>query len=272
MAGNRGDSLLGERLEATAYIDLFKNAPAEFAQSTSLAFRAIGRGCAISLPPAPTLVLNRIQGLHGLDELREAYGWLERRTGTHYLQISPDFACNEVLEWLDSKRLIKENPNWSKLMWRGDAVDEHPSEDFRIRAATGQDADLFGSITSQGFGLPPAIGRIWQGVVGTDTWICLIGYWRDQPVAAGAMFVNHGCAWLGVGTTLKEHRNKGLQKALIRARLGTGLRRGIKIFYTETVRFENNMVVPNVSLWNLEKVGFRQVHERSNFRIPPFSG
>lgn len=272
MAGNRGDSLLGERLEATAYIDLFRNAPAEFAQSTSLAFRAIGRGCAISLPPAPTLVLNRIQGLHGLDELREAYGWLERRTGTHYLQISPDFASAEVVEWLDSQRLIKENPNWSKLMWRGDAVDEHPSEDFRIRAATGQDADLFGSITSQGFGLPPAIGRIWQGVVGTDTWICLIGYWRDQPVAAGAMFVNHGCAWLGVGTTLKEHRNKGLQKALIRARLGAGLRRGVKTFYTETVRFENNMGVPNVSLRNLVKVGFREVHELSNFRIPPFSG
>lgn len=272
MAGNRGDSLLGERLEATAYIDLFRNAPAEFAQSTSLAFRAIGRGCAISLPPAPTLVLNRIQGLHGLDELREAYGWLERRTGTHYLQISPGLASAEVVEWLDSQRLIKENPNWSKLMWRGDAVDEHPSEDFRIRAATGQDADLFGSITSQGFGLPPAIGRIWQGVVGTDTWICLIGYWKDQPVAAGAMFVNHGCAWLGVGTTLKEQRNKGLQKALIRARLGAGLRRGVKTFYTETVRFENNMGVPNVSLRNLVKVGFREVHERSNFRIPPFSG
>jgi len=27
-------------------------------------------------------------GVAWVDELKEAYGWLERRTGTHYLQIS----------------------------------------------------------------------------------------------------------------------------------------------------------------------------------------
>lgn len=66
-----------ETIETLAFLKLFKGAPGGFAKSNGLSFLEIGSGCAISLPSAPTIVLNRIQGVE--EELKESYNWLSRR-------------------------------------------------------------------------------------------------------------------------------------------------------------------------------------------------
>jgi hypothetical protein len=50
--------------------------------------------CAISLPSAPAIGLNRILGFTGREDLDEAFSWMKGRAGNRFLQVNTDTASD----------------------------------------------------------------------------------------------------------------------------------------------------------------------------------
>lgn len=172
-----------------------------------------------------------------------------------YLQINTRTASVEVLNWMRTTALVKEGFGWAKFTLGSHEIDLEHNHGITVREVTAKNAELFGALMSQGFGFPPSLGELWRGVVGKQDWICLVGYLDGEPIATGAMYIYSDCAWLGVATTLPNYRNKGAQKALIRARLQIGFQRGVRIFTVETSQPEFGMEAQSISFMNVKKIG-----------------
>lgn len=72
-----------------------------------------------------------------------------------------------------------------------------------------------------------------------------------RPAGTGVLLVSAGAAGLFSGAVLSRHRGRGIQSALIAARIAYGLRRGVRVFFSQT---HDNPV----SAGNLAELGFRQ--------------
>jgi GNAT superfamily N-acetyltransferase len=84
-----------------------------------------------------------------------------------------------------------------------------------------------------------------------------------RPAATGAVFIAGETAWLGVGATLAEHRNRGAQSALLAARIAIAADAGCTVLATETGESIAGEVNP--SLNNIRRAGFVQVCSRLNY-------
>ena len=86
-----------------------------------------------------------------------------------------------------------------------------------------------------------------------------LAYENGTPVSA-AILVTHGnFAYLGWAGTAEEHRGKGGQNALIRARLNRAAELGCQIACSET------LTMLETSLGNLERNGFETVYKKQVF-------
>lgn len=176
------------------------------------------------------------------------------------LQISP-YACPAELEqWLAE----------AELVLRGYTVklvrDNTPPPEIRwnTRRVALEDKMLFGDVSARGFERPPIIAYWMASTVGFPRWRHYLAYVDGQPAGAAAMYIDGDVAWLGIGSTLPEHRQRGVQQALISRRIADGIELGIRHFVAETESF-------NTSCQNLMRAGFACAYERPNFGIA-FSG
>lgn len=74
---------------------------------------------------------------------------------------------------------------------------------------------------------------------------------RGRPAGTGGLLVSGDAAALFSGAVLPRYRQRGIQHALIAARLAYGMRRGLRIFFSQT---HDNPV----SAGNLADLGFRR--------------
>ena len=65
-------------IEVRAFIDLFMIAPQTVVDEAKFCCMQLGAGCAISLPAAPAIGLNRILGLATLDDVEKAYDFFRK--------------------------------------------------------------------------------------------------------------------------------------------------------------------------------------------------
>ena len=87
--------------------------------------------------------------------------------------------------------------------------------------------------------------------------------WEDElPVAIGRLFVKDKLAYLCGAGTLKSHRGRGAQSALIAARLARAGELGCDWVMSETV------TVARQSLSNLQRLGFKIVFWKKVFQSP----
>ena len=255
-----------EVIEAKAFIDLHRIASPAFAGRHRFDCLPLGDGCAISLPAAPAIGLNRMIGLTALDDLDRAYAWMRGRTGHRYLQLHEAAAPDEVRDWVRAKGLVEHGSGWAKL-WRGAYVAPPLAvTKVRTRKVGIEEAETFGSMTCTGFGFPQALTSLWSAIVGAAGWSCFFALLDDRPVGPGAMYATGGHAWLGGGATLPEYRGRGAQKALIHARLDDGRSHGVTHFVVETAAPSADG--QDVSHANLVNAGFEQAYIRKNFRLP----
>lgn len=256
-----------EIIEAKAFIDMFEVAPAFLVETAELAWMRIGEGCAVSLPAAPAMGLNRILAVRDRDDLERAYQWLSGRKGKRYVQIDEASAPAEILQWLKERGMEKQGNGWAKLTLPASSVTLLPAGIVTTRLAGPGDAALFAETMCRGFGFDRGLEPFWAGIVGKPRWNCFIAWLDDIPVATGAMYMDDGYAWLGGGATIAEYRNRGAQAALINARLEAGLSQGVSVFSVETEQPEQGRERGSTSYSNLRKAGFRQVYTRQNFRL-----
>jgi hypothetical protein len=254
-----------EIIEAKAFIDMARITPQPFKDSVEFTCMPVGTGCAISLPAAPAVGLNRIFALNDRDELNLAFEWLKTKTGRRHVQIRETFAANALRGWILDHGLV-ENGAWMKLTRPAPSAPLAIEGPVHTRLAGIDDAPIFGRLMCTGFGFPTELEPLWSCLVGKKGWACFIAELEGTAIGTGAMFVEDGCAWLGGGTTLGEYRNRGAQKALINARLNEGLAQGVSLFAVETAEPQEDQ--PNISFANLKKAGFKPSYIRKNYLLP----
>jgi hypothetical protein len=107
-------------------------------------------GCAISLPSAHAIGLNRILGLTTREDLNEAYSWMRARTGNRFLQVNTDTASDELTQWIGSKGSVAYGPGWAKLRRSTDAVSLPWPGAVKTRKVRPDEAKVFGAMMCAG--------------------------------------------------------------------------------------------------------------------------
>jgi GNAT superfamily N-acetyltransferase len=79
----------------------------------------------------------------------------------------------------------------------------------------------------------------------------------DTPVGASLLYVDNALGWLGMAATLPAYRNRGIQNALIAARVRRAAERKCRGVYAETDSAQSSG-----SLRNLERRGFQRAYVR----------
>lgn len=252
-----------DAIEAQALIDWHRQCPTQIGNEHEFRCIAIGRGCAISLPPAGGPVFNRILGLSTSDELEQAYSWMQERRAAGYLQLDRERASPDVKRWMVARKLVEKGSAWAKLIAVSGALDR-PSSPLKCRAVRSDEADLFGTLVCTGFGMNETLGRVWASIVGKEGWSCFFAMDGDRAIGTGAMYSSGDQSWLGAGTTLPAFRGHGVHKALIQARLDAGIARGSTTFVVEAT---TSSTETDISLNNLKRCGFHHLYTRRNFAL-----
>jgi GNAT superfamily N-acetyltransferase len=252
-------------IEARAFIDLFMIAPQTLLDQAEFRCMQLAAGCAISLPGAPAIGLNRILGLAALEDLDRAYEWMSRRTGRRYLQMNAATAPQQTHDWIRKRGLVPQGNGWAKLRRTAPSTPLIHSREVATRQVKVTEAEIFGSMMCAAFNFPANLTPLWSAIVGKEGWTCFFAELDGRPIATGAMYASGSYAWLGGGATVPEFRNRGAQKALIAARLNQGVGQGVQTFVVETARPSADE--PNISHANLIATGFEQIYTRMNYRF-----
>jgi GNAT superfamily N-acetyltransferase len=254
-----------DAIEAEAFIDLQRVSPQRLVDEQQFGCIRLRGGCAISLPNAPAIGLNRILGLTEVDDLDKAYAWMSGRAGNRFLQSNASAASNDVREWIRSKGLVEHGRGWAKLTLTASTTHLLTAQQIRTRRARIEEAETFGLLMCQSFGFPETLIPLWASIVAKERWSCFLALDADKQIGTAAMYASGTHAWLGGGTTVPAFRNRGVQKALIRARIEDGIARGVSTFVVETEVPSSEKL--NISYNNLRKMGFEHLYDRSNFLL-----
>ncbi len=107
-----------------------------------------------------------------------------------------------------------------------------------IARATASDAPRYAELATAGFGGGPSViadvfERGWIRQIRRDRRVnAFIGSVRGRPAATGVLVTRRGIAGLYSGSVLPRYRGRGLQNAMIAARLRYGWDLGIRSFYS----------------------------------------
>jgi GNAT superfamily N-acetyltransferase len=126
----------------------------------------------------------------------------------------------------------------------------------RVRRA---DAEGYGKVASRGFGdrgwSKTVFSRGWQRQIERDGRVAaFIGSVDGRPAATGVTLTRPAIAGLYSGSVLRAFRGRGIQNAMIAARVAHGWARGLRIFYSWTEPDSS-------SARNLREEGFRSRYD-----------
>ena len=257
---------LVENTEAAAYADMFRAAPA----ALGLDLEVTAACTVLQAPRFDVLILNRVLGLGIVSPTSEAeIGALVERfraTGSRNfgIQLSPEAQPSRTIDWLTGSGLHVRDA-WTKV-YRAATAPAAIETDVRIERASSGQADLFGALACQGFGMPAVLSPLMAATAGRRGWHHYIAWSGDQPAAVGAMFVQGEVGWLGVAATLPMFRRRGAQGALMARRIRDGAAQGCRWFVTETG--EDTPERPNPSYRNMRRLGFVDAYRRPNYMNP----
>lgn len=263
----RDDIVDIEAIEQAACADLYAAAPASLADKLGLEHSRIDDGLLLVSRGLDNLVFNRLVGFGvnmpsreaGIDQAIRAF----QRAGVHnwVIQVAPG---TDVLARLLAARGFSRHPRtWAKFA-RPPGPPTVASTDLTVREIGRADADRFGAVVIEGFGLPREAGGWFAALAGRSRWRCFLAMDGTQAVAAGAVFIDGKSAWLGLGATLPSHRGRGAQTALLTARLTASV--GAELVTTETGLPLKGEASPSYN--NIQRAGFSVAYERPNFRHP----
>ena len=246
-----------EALEARVWTDAVEAAPGALRQSLGLRAVPVADGVAIVASEVRSILYNRAFGF-GLarptteDEVRAAIG-LYRIDRPFSLQPTPQAQPPEIREWLDRRGLVVRF-HWVRW-WR----DASPAQDSRTafkierigRTRAAEFLAVAGAIFEEPLEILPWIGH----PLGREGWTHDAALDDNRVFGTGAMFVHGGGAWLGWGGTLKSHRGRGIQSAMVARRIEDARAKHCTWLTVETA--EDLPERPNPSYRNVERAGFR---------------
>jgi hypothetical protein len=256
-----------EAIELAACADLYAAAPASLADKLGIEHSRIDDGLLLICRRLDNLVFNRLVGLGvkmpvreaGIDQAIGAF----QRAGVHnwVIQVAP--GTDGLPRVLAARGFFQHPRTWAKFA-RPPGPPTVASTDLTVREIGRADADRFGAVAIEGFGLPREAAGWFGALAGRSRWRCFLAMDGTQAVAAGAVFVDGKSAWLGLGATVPSHRGRGAQSAILMARLTASA--GAELITTETGLPLEGEASPSYN--NIQRAGFTLAYERPNFRYP----
>ncbi len=241
----------GERAELEAFRDWVAAARGDVVECAQH-----GSALAVRSTAFPARELNRIMGLYDLADLDALAPFYSGRS--FWVSLDPAAGLDEALR----ERGFVEDYVWQKFARGLESVDA--TTDLRISDARSP-AD-FGTVFTDGYGLPPALAEFAAAVVGRAGWHCFVAYDGRAAVGAGALFESGDAGWLGAAATLPSHRGRGAQSAILAARVERARERGLQALITETGVPRDGR--PGASYRNIVKSGFEPTYVRPNYASP----
>jgi hypothetical protein len=262
-----------EVVERDAWLDLYAAASDEIARDLGLNSQRLREMAVFASREVPIVEFNRaicVGAVHPLTmtELDEALAWLQANAaGGWAFQISPLARSFVANQWLQRRAMKESRTAWAKFVWDAAQTERAVASRLDVRLVTAESAKAFGNVVQAGFGLPVATAEWFTALVGRPGWRLYLAYDSEIAVASGAVFVRHDVAWFGIDATLKAHRRRGAQTALINRRIEDGRAAGVAAFTAETGWPAAGEASAHGSFGNYLRAGFRVGYVRPNLKL-----
>lgn len=129
--------------------------------------------------------------------------------------------------------------------------------EIRVAQVGPNQSDLWLRVVAAGFAdrdePPPDVIEIIAPTLHSTSATCFLAWVEGQPVGGAALIVHQGVAELGSDSTLPAFRGRGVQTALVRARLTAARRQGCNLAIVVTSPGSPSQL-------NLERAGFRMAY------------
>jgi len=263
----REDIVAAEAIERAEWRDAYRAADPATAAALGMRLERAGDADLLMMTSVDMLLFNRVLGL-GVETpateeaLDEAIGrFRAARVPRYLIDISP--AARPILlpDWIAARGLSLFN-NWVKLTRRIEAI-AIPHTSARIAEIGSDHARDFGRIIQVVFGLTEIVADWTSALVGRPGRRHFMAFERDKPVGTASVYMEGAWAQFGYATVLPEARGRGIQAALIAARVRAAHESGCRMASMETA--EETLEKPGYSLRNARKMGFEVAYLRPNY-------
>lgn len=260
-------SHLSEEVERASVESMYGAAPESVRRRLGLRLDEIETALVSISTAEPSPLLNRALGLgverpasrDSIDAIAKHFR--ERGVERYYLHVHPEAQPAELRSWVEAAGFEKDR-GWMKFE-RDVEPAANVQSNLSVLRIDATDADDFGAIVAEGFGMQPASGALLAAVVDQPDWFCYLAFYGVTPAAAAAMFVNDDAAYFGWAATHPDFRRRGAQSALLRQRVVDALELDCQVMFTETG--EAVQGEPQHSCNNIQRAGFEPCYLRENF-------
>jgi len=255
-------TVLAERTEMAVWRDCVAAAPPNLAGALGLRTVPVVDGMALLASRLPSLLYNRTFGI-GLEreltpaDVEDAIA-LYAPDAEFTIQPTPHARPAAVHDWLD-ERGMRAWFNW--VRW---VRDTGPAPDgasaLEIAVATPADMAEFSACMGEVFHEPRELLPWLSALIGRAGWTHYLARDQGRVVATAALHVAGEVGWLGWAGTLKGHRCRGAQSALVARRIADARAAGCRWITVETA--DDLPDRPNPSFRNMARAGFRLLYRR----------
>ena len=256
-----------ERIERADRRDAFHAATPEIAEEFGMRIESVGGADLLMMTRADVSMFNRIAGI-GVEmpategQLNEA---LRRFRDAHvarfFVDVSPASRPIALTDWITSRGLAIEN-NWVKLTREVEPVPTARTS-ARIEEIGREHALEFGKIVQQVFELPERLSAWADSMVGRPRRRHFMAFDGDKPIATASIYIEKEWASFGYAAVIPQARGRGVQAALIAARIKAARESGCKWLSIDAN--EETLEKPSYSLRNAKKMGFEVAYMRPNY-------
>jgi GNAT superfamily N-acetyltransferase len=223
-----------------------------------------------ALPEAPmlNLVLGATEpGAVADGHLARALAWAAARRVRCYVPVAAGLPESAAAEALLAERGCARGYGWMKFVRDVRPPQREAPPGVEVAELREGDGQLLGRIVAAGFGLPPWLARLFEGLPGRRGWRCYVARVDGEPVAAATMHLHAGIAECGAAATLVTARGRGCQSALLDRRIRDAAAAGCELLLVKTgERAEDR---PSASYRNILRAGFREAYVRPNWVLAP---
>ena len=250
---------LAETIEIRMNEAFWAALPSRLERERRLQLHCVGGALVNVTPKSTSLRRNRVLGLgvresaseEMVDQIMDLYR--AARVTRFSFHLSPGPQSDEIKAWI-RRRGFRLHHRYAKLL-RDTSPPPPPATRLAVKRISKTEARTFAAILGEAFA-GPEDGESWLaaavGRPGFSHYLALDG---DRPVAAGVVYVEGQCAWMGPAATLTAYRRRGAHGALIAARLRRAAARGAK--WVACATLEPFPRRPAGSYRNLLKQGFK---------------
>ena len=257
-----------ELQEATYWSDYFHNATERLKKTPGLHTGMIDGTYCCSAPAEDVLVFNRVlcAGLTNvitskyLQSLKAHYKSVGSKR--FMVQVAPTASPEDFSEILKNEGFTHLN-NWAKSLREiGKPVALSESKVTVEHLAPNQIED-FNNVVLEAFDWGNGLNEMFTLTYGKKGWFHYLAKENEKPVGIATMFTKNKFASLAIAGTIPDARGKGVQTALIRARLNDAIKVGCRYAVVETA--EDKPDNPVTSYKNMMRQGFQRAYLRPGF-------